>query len=131
MHHPPAGPRPRALHDQLPQPPARRDELADIVASQPQAPGPAVIGHLASYLSQVIDVGTPAERKAVVEALIHQIRVTPEGLIPVFKIPQPGTPAPGEPARTGTQTPVRTMDSSRDLTVPNSTHTELVHRLEA
>jgi site-specific DNA recombinase len=74
-----------------------------------------VIGHLASYLSQVIDAGTPAERKAVIEALIHQIHVTPEGLIPVFKIPLPGTPIPGQPAATSSKATVRTMDSSVEL----------------
>ncbi|GEM_PF-2743344 len=107
-----AGPRLRELHHQIAQLTARRDTLAAAIASQPQPPAPAVIGHLASYLRRVIDAGAPAERKAAIEALISQIRVTPEGLIPVFKIPQPGTPIPGQPGPTGSQATVRTKDSS-------------------
>jgi len=84
-----AGPRLRDLHDQITQLTARHNELAATIASQPQPPAPALIGHLASYLRQIIDAGAPAERKAAIEALIHQIRVTPEGLIPMFRIPQP------------------------------------------
>ena len=92
-----AGPRLRGLHDQITQLTARRDELAATLASQPKAPGPALIGHLASYLSQVIDAGTPAERKAVVEALIHQIRVTPEDSSPCSESPSPEFRSPANP----------------------------------
>jgi hypothetical protein len=55
--------------------------------------------------AQVITNGTPGERKRAIEALVHEVRVEDDHLIPVFKIPQPGaTPDNDEPAATITAT---------------------------
>jgi site-specific DNA recombinase len=37
--------------------------------------------------------GLKAERKAAIKALVAEIRITDEGLIPVFRIPRPRTPS--------------------------------------
>lgn len=50
---------------------------------------------LQTYLADTIASGTPAERKAAIEALVAEVRVTEEGVIPVFRIPEPNTPIPG------------------------------------
>ena len=48
--------------------------------------------------------------KAAVEALIAEIRITGEGIIPVFRIPGPRSPIPGETSTTSTSAvPVRAM----------------------
>src|SRR5262249_42891401 len=95
-----AGPRLRQLATEITQLKARRDQLTDIIGSAPQAPHPDTLAPLAGYLPQIITTsGTPIERKAAIEALIHEIRITQEGgLIPVFKIPPPGAPVPGADA---------------------------------
>ncbi len=59
-------------------------------------PPPAPLTHLRGYLPQLLATeGTGIERKAAIEALIHEIRISSEVLIPVYKIPAPGTPIPG------------------------------------
>ncbi len=74
-------------------------------------PPPAeTLEHLASYLPELLTASAsePVERKAAVEALIHEIRISDEGLIPVYKIPSPGTPVPGQPEPANLKA-VRTM----------------------
>lgn len=39
------------------------------------------------YLATIMTSGTPTERKAAIETLIHEIQLTDQGVIPVFKIP--------------------------------------------
>jgi site-specific DNA recombinase len=102
-----AGPRIRELQQQITQLKARRDQIAATITAQPAPPPPGTFEHLATYLPEITTAGTPAERKAAIEALIHEIRITDQGVIPVFRIPGPATPIPGQPDSTGT--PVRTM----------------------
>jgi hypothetical protein len=69
---------------------ARHGELTDILAAQPQLPAPETLAELAGYLPAMLTTTSdPVERKAAIEALIHEIRLTEEGLIPVYKIPNP------------------------------------------
>lgn len=50
--------------------------------------------------------GTQAERKAAIEAFVAEIRLTEEGVIPVFRIPGPRTPIPdSDPGEAGQTTP--------------------------
>ncbi len=105
-----AGPRITALHAEIEQLHARHHEITDTIADQPAAPPPATIAQLGTYLHDILDAGTPAQRKAAVEALIDEIRITEEGIIPVFRIPGPRSPIPGETSTTSTSAvPVRAM----------------------
>ena len=75
---------------------ARHGELGDAIAAQPQAPAPATLRCLASYLPQLLTAdGNTIERNTAIETLIHEIRISDEGLIPVYQIPDPNTPIPG------------------------------------
>jgi site-specific DNA recombinase len=53
--------------------------------------------------------GTPTERKAAIETLIHEVQLTDQGVIPVFKIPTNDTPLPNESGHNEEQPPVRAM----------------------
>ncbi len=90
---------------------ARADELADTMAGEPAPPSPGTIERLQTYLAEVLASGTPAERKAVIEALVAEIRITEEGVIPVLRVPGPRTPIPGgnDTATSAATEPVRAM----------------------
>src|SRR5215472_3778932 len=68
---------------------ARRDELASQLATAPMVPPPAALGQVADHIDQVIGSGTHTQRKALIEALAAQVKITGPGRIaPVFRIPQ-------------------------------------------
>lgn len=100
------GPRLRQLRAELAQLAARRDEISDTIDTPPAAPAPETLNHIRTYLADTITHGTTAERKAAIEALIHEIKITTEGVIPVFKIPQPD---PDSGHNAAIAAPVRTM----------------------
>ena len=76
------------------------------VAGRQSDHGDAVV--LASVLrTDIITAGTPAECKTAIEALTAEIRITQEGIVPVFKIPPPGTLTPGSHTDDLTVNPVR------------------------
>jgi site-specific DNA recombinase len=105
-----AGLRVNALRTEIDQLQARHHEITDTIGDEPAAPAPHTIAQLGAYLHDILDAGTPAERKAVIEALIAEIRITEEGIIPVFRIPGPRSPIPGETSTTSTSAvPVRAM----------------------
>jgi site-specific DNA recombinase len=82
---------------------ARRDELAAQIDAEPAMPPPARLREVADHIDQVIESGTQGQRKALIEALVAQVKITSPGrIVPVFRIPQPG----GEPD------PVRAMTNS-------------------
>ena len=91
-----AGPRIKQLRHELAQLQARRDDLADTLDRQPEQLPPGTLDRLRAYLAHTIAAGTSGERKRAIEALIHEIRITDQGIIPVFKIPS------GEPTTPGT-----------------------------
>jgi hypothetical protein len=93
-----AGPRITALHAEIDQLQARHHEITDTIGNEPAAPPPRTIQRLGTYLHDILDAGTPAQRKAAIEALIAEIRIAEEGLIPVFRIPSPNSPIPGMPS---------------------------------
>src|SRR6266511_2530507 len=67
------------------------------------------LARLQAYLSQIMTSGTATERKAAIETLIHEVQLTDQGVIPVFKIPNDQTPLPDESGQTEEGSPVRTM----------------------
>jgi len=105
-----AGPRLKTLQGEITQLTARADELADAMDGEPAPPPPGTIERLQTYLADTIASGTRAERKVAIEALVAEIRITEEGVIPVFKIPGPRSPIPGENDTTeANETPVRAI----------------------
>lgn len=98
-----AGARLKTLQEQITQLQASHDQLTDTLNAQPAPPPVATLEHLASYLPQLLTTArTATERKAAVEALIHEIKITEKGLIPVYRIPAPDSPIPGPDSDTTT-----------------------------
>jgi site-specific DNA recombinase len=105
-----AGMRLRALQEELLLLKARQGELRDTSAARPQPPDTDTLAHLRRYLPDLLaGHGTAIERKAAIEALIWEIRITEKGLIPVYQLPAPGTKVPGHNPN---QNPVRPMVDS-------------------
>ena len=59
-----------------------------------------------AYLTRTIAARTSGERKRAIEALVHEVRITEHGMVPVFKIPSGGRPPrrPGADGSTATTT---------------------------
>ncbi|WP_308200332.1 recombinase family protein [Kibdelosporangium philippinense] len=69
---------------------ARRDELADQLADAPQPVPKAALVEVADYISEIIASGTDNQRKALIETLIAEIKITAaDRIVPIFRIPQP------------------------------------------
>jgi site-specific DNA recombinase len=110
-----AGPRLAQLTTELTQLRARHADLVDALAAEPAPPPPATLDYLAGYLPQLLaQEGSTIERKTAIETLIHEIRVTDKGLIPVYQIPGPATPIPGHHTE-DEGTAVRTMQQQVEL----------------
>lgn len=69
----------------------------------------SLIEDLQAWLADAIASGTPAERKAAIEVLIAEVRITEDGLIPVFRIPSPRPPVPRNTSSPATEPAVHTM----------------------
>ena len=112
-----AGPRIRELRHRLTQLPARHAQLADKLARQPAPPPPGTIARIREHLTEIMNRGTVTERKAAIETLSHEVQLTPQGAVPVFKIPTDTTmPPPGTDEGTRDQDPtVHTMVRSVEL----------------
>ncbi len=89
-----AGPRIRELRQRLTLLGARQAELEADLANQPTTPPLSTIARIRRQLNQIINCGTEVERKAAVEALIAEVRVTKDGIIPMLKIPDEHTMLP-------------------------------------
>jgi hypothetical protein len=79
-----------------------------------------ILDELTNHIADIIHTGNPAQRKALIEALVAEVKITgPHTIIPVFRIPQPpatnttitenteAVAAP--PATTASERMVRTM----------------------
>ncbi len=78
---------------------ARRDELAAALDAEPAAPDTATLTEVAEHITHVIDSGTDQTRKALIETLIAEIKITsPSTIVPVFRIPQPHADGTAETA---------------------------------
>jgi hypothetical protein len=68
---------------------ARRDELASQLALAPTAPPVPTLHQVADCIDEITASGSQNQRKALIEALIAQVKITGPGrVIPVFRIPQ-------------------------------------------
>ncbi|HWH00696.1 MAG TPA: hypothetical protein VNV66_15575 [Pilimelia sp.] len=95
-----AGTRLRALRDEIETLKARRDEITDAIEDTPTAPAPSTLERIRNHLGRILANGTLAERKAAIEQLIAEIRITEhDEIIPVFKIPDKPPPPPTPPNR--------------------------------
>jgi site-specific DNA recombinase len=101
---------------------ARRDDLTHTLTTAPITPEAATLTQVADHITDVINSGTDQTRKALIEALIAEIKIiAPNRVIPVFRIPQPDAPdnevAPtsGKPPARATTTGVRAMTNLVDL----------------
>ena len=98
---------------------ARRAELTATIDDEPTAPDPVLLDQVADHLAEIINTGTPNQRKAVVEALVDRVIITgPDRLVPVFRIPQPADEngaATAQPAETAPNGAVRTMTKLVEL----------------
>ena len=55
-------------------------------------PPPTTLNDVANAISGIVTTGTTHQRKALIEALIAEIKITAPGqAVPVFRIPQPHT----------------------------------------
>jgi site-specific DNA recombinase len=55
----------------------------------PAAPPPATLWQIADRIDEVIAVGSDNQRKALIETLVAQVKITGPGRVfPVFRIPQ-------------------------------------------
>jgi site-specific DNA recombinase len=68
---------------------ARRDELASELTDVPAAPPPATLRQVADHVDEIIGAGTHTQRKALIETLVAQVKITrSDRIVPVFRIPQ-------------------------------------------
>ena len=62
----------------------------------PTAPPAATLRQVADNIADIVASGSHSQRKALIEVLIAQIKITgPARIVPLFRIPQP--PAAGQP----------------------------------
>jgi site-specific DNA recombinase len=70
----------------------RRDQLASQLDAEPAILPPATLREVADRIDQVIGSGSHNQRKALIEALVAQVKTTGPGrIVPVFRIPLPET----------------------------------------
>jgi site-specific DNA recombinase len=68
----------------------RHDELISELADAPKALPEADLRQVADHISGIIATGTDTQRKALVETLVAEVKITArDRIIPVFRIPQP------------------------------------------
>ncbi|MCW2571480.1 MAG: recombinase family protein, partial [Frankiales bacterium] len=109
----------KTLSDKITQLTDRRDELAVLLSVAPTVPPAIVLDELTDHIADIIRSGSPAQRKALIETLVAEVKITgPNTIIPVFRIPQlPAAHAAPEnakvvaapPATTASGRMVRTM----------------------
>jgi site-specific DNA recombinase len=83
----------------------RRAVLAGQLASAPTMPPPAALRQVADHISEVILAGSHNQRKALIEALVAQVKITGPGrIVPVFRILQREADTAAEATRTMVRT---------------------------
>jgi site-specific DNA recombinase len=71
---------------------ARRDELAANLDAEPTVPDTATLTDVADHITEIINSGTDQTRKALIETLIAEIKITSRStVVPTYRIPQPHT----------------------------------------
>jgi site-specific DNA recombinase len=88
---------------------ARRDELTALLDHAPAMPSDNELDALADHIDQILDHGTPAQRKALIEQLVDEIQIVgPNRIRPIYRIPRR---EPTIEAAPNDGTTVRTMGS--------------------
>jgi site-specific DNA recombinase len=82
------GPRLRELRTEIEALKVRRDEITDLISDEPVAPSPSTLAKTRARLEDVITNSDSAERKAIIEELIAEIRIIGDEIIPVFRLPR-------------------------------------------
>lgn len=68
---------------------ARRDELARELTDVPAPPPPGTLRQVADHIDEIVGAGTYTQRKALIKALVANVKITGPGrVVPVFRIPQ-------------------------------------------
>jgi site-specific DNA recombinase len=68
---------------------ARRDELVGLLDQAPAMPSGDELDALADHIDDVLERGTPAQRKALIEQLVHEIQIVgPSRIRPIYRIPR-------------------------------------------
>jgi site-specific DNA recombinase len=106
-----AGPRIRELRQRLAQLTTRHADLEAQLDNQPTMPPPGTLARIRDDLTEIMRSGIPAARKAAIEALIAEVQLSDDGLIPIFKIPDANTmmPPPNPDEGIDDEPAVRTM----------------------
>ncbi|WP_156212658.1 hypothetical protein [Lentzea aerocolonigenes] len=87
---------------------ARREELQHELTAEPAMPDAALLDQVTEHISEVLDAGNHNQWKALMEALVVEVKVlSPDRLVPVFRVPQP------DPERADTDLPVPAPEGSR------------------
>ncbi|WP_242606724.1 zinc ribbon domain-containing protein [Protofrankia symbiont of Coriaria ruscifolia] len=111
----------RTKHKQLRR---RHTELTAQIDDEPVIPPHATLRKIANNIDSIIEVGTDLQRKALVEALIHEVKILGPGrLQPVFRVPRPEpteATAAVLPATTPPKGAVRAMPTLVDLSDHNT-----------
>lgn len=68
-----------------------------ILGDRTTPPSPATITRIREHLTTIMASGTTTERKAAIETLIAEVRITDQGVVPVFKIATDTTMPPPNP----------------------------------
>jgi site-specific DNA recombinase len=96
---------------------ARREQLASQAATSPAAPPAATLRQVADHIADIVAAGSHSQRKALIEALIHQIKITGPGrIVPVFRIRQPAAEEPDVSAGPATAHSANAEDPVRAMT---------------
>jgi site-specific DNA recombinase len=99
---------------------ARRAVLAGQLASAPAMPPPAALRQVADHISEVIRAGSHNQRKALIEALVTQVKITGPGrIVPLFRIPQPEADTATEATRTMVRTATQTHKAEPGVRATN------------
>ena len=86
-----------------------REELVDLISTEPTAPGADVLDALRRRIRRVVAAGTPAQRKELIEAMVAEIRIDGDTVYPIFLVPRDDE-TPAETISTGVEEPpFRTM----------------------
>lgn len=113
------GPRLTALRDTVRQRTGRRDELIAAIENAPTQPTPAALNNVADHITTLITNGSDQTRKALIETLVAEIKITGPGtIIPIFRIPQP---TPGHATATTARTNATRAHTNATGGDPNAT----------
>jgi site-specific DNA recombinase len=79
---------------------SRRDELTNLLDPAPAMPSDDELDALADNIDDILDRGTPAQRKALIEQLVEEIQIVgPNRIRPIHRVPphsERAEPPPGD-----------------------------------